>query len=198
MTMGQLVRARSPEDKAGRRQSLIRVAAELFEHSSFDEITMAQVAIKARIAKGTTFLYFPTKEALFLELFEQRLDEWLTVLHDAVSQDERPWPSARLARIIADTLLERPSLARLLPLASTLEANVAAERVAAFRHKLMRRLFGTGSLVESRLGLARAGDGVQLLHYAIAMIIGLRLPVDPAADLRTGLTVLFNGFHRKA
>lgn len=174
------------------------MAAELFEQSSFDEITMADVARRARLAKGTTFLYFATKEALFLELFEQLLGEWLATLHDAVAQDERPWPSARLARIIGDTLLERPSLARLLPLASALEANVEGERVAAFRHKLMRRLFGTGALVEQRLGLARAGDGAQLLHYSIAMIVGLRLPVDPAADLRTGLTVLFNGFHRKA
>ena len=58
----------------------------------------------------------------------------------------------------------------------------------------MRRFFGTGSLIEQRLGLNRPGDGVQLLQFSYALIVGMRGNTE---ELRTVLTVLFNGFHRK-
>ena len=192
--MGQLKRARSTEAKGARRAAILYAARDLFEQSGYDVITMAAVASKARLAKGTVFLYFTTKEALFLDLLEELQAEWLRALHEVVALDDKPGPSARLARVITDSLAERPALPRLMPIAATvLLARVSDKRASEFRHKLLRRFFGIGSLVEQRLGLARAGDGVPLLMFAQAIIVGL-----PAGeDLRTALTVLFNGFHRK-
>ena len=192
--MGQ--RARSIAAKESRRATIVQAARRCFEEAEYDALTMADIAQRAGLAKGTLFLYFPTKEALFLEVLDELLHQWLAALHEAVLQDEKPWPSARLARILTDSLAEQPVLARLLPVGShVLEQNVAPERAAQFRHRLMRRFFGTGALIEQRLGLSRAGDGVQLLLFAHAMIVGLR-PRAPE-DLRTALTVLFNGFHRR-
>ena len=194
MTMGQLKRARSTGAKEARRAVILRTARDLFEKSGYDAITVAEVARRSKLAKGTVFLYFATKEALFLDLFEDMQAEWLRALHEAVALDDKPWPSARLARVITDSLAERPALLRLMPIAATrLLPGVSGPRASEFRHKLLRRFFGIGSLVEQRLGLARAADGVPLLTFAQAMIVGL-----PAGeDLRTALTVLFNGFHRK-
>lgn len=196
MTMGQIKRARSTEDKEARRAAILRVARGLFDERPFDAIGMAEVATKSKLAKGTVFLYFPTKEALFFELLDEMLGEWLGMVHDAVAQDDKPWPSARLARVLSESLAERPALARLLALSpSVLEPRVGAQRLAEFRHKLLRRFFSTGALIEQRLSLAHAADGVTLLTFAHAMIVGLRTEND--TDLRTALTVLFNGFHRK-
>ena len=196
--MGHTTRARSAEDKSSRRQSLLRAARDCFAERDYDAVTIAEVARRARLAKGTVFLYFDTKEALFLDVLDELLHEWLDVLHDAVAQDDRPWPSARLARILTDSLADRPMLARLLPVgAHVLEQHIPAERATQFEHRLLRRFFGTGALIEQRLGLARAGDGVQLLQFARALIVGLKDRVGESADLRTALTVLFNGFHRK-
>jgi hypothetical protein len=81
-----------------------------------------------------------------------------------------------------------------MPIAAlVLIPGVGEQRATEFRYKLLRRFFGIGSLVEQRLDLARAGDGVPLLMFAQAMIVGLAA----GEDLRTALTVLFNGFHRK-
>jgi len=195
VTVSQLKRARSPEAKEGRRAAILAAAHELFDSHSYEDITMAEIARKSRLAKGTMFLYFPTKEALFLSLLEELLWDWLTVLHEAVASDEKPWPSARLSRVMTDSLFERPSLLRLLPLqAGVLEKGVSESRIAEFRRSQLKRFFSIGSLIEQRLGLSHPADGVNVLTFAKAMIAG----VPGHQDLRTALTVLFNGFHRRS
>lgn len=162
---------------------------------------MAEIAREARVAKGTVFLYFVSREALFLDLLDQALDDWLGALHREVARDTRPLAPAALAAVIADSLAARPLLDRLLAVGTgDLERNVPAERVADFTQRLRRRLFATGALVEQRLRLARNGDGVRALQFAYALILGLRqradAPTDFDTDLRASLTILFNGFHR--
>ena len=61
-------RARSVEDKDLRRAQLIAAATQLFADADFDAVTIARVAARAGVAKGTAYLYFATKESLFLEL----------------------------------------------------------------------------------------------------------------------------------
>jgi AcrR family transcriptional regulator len=196
MTMGHSSRARSPKAKEARREVILTAASLLFAQRSYADVTMAEVAKAARLAKGTVFLYFPTREALFLALLGDLLDDWMGELHATVAHEERAMESAELAEVITGALAARPDLVRLLPLAGgQLEAHAPAAQVAEFRHRLLKRFFGTGALVEHRLGLARRGDGVRLLRYAYALIAGFK--PDDDADLRTALTVLFKGFHRR-
>lgn len=196
MTMGQLLRARSTEARAERRAAILAAALRTLEQYGHAGATMDLVARTAKLAKGTLFLYFPTREALFLELLERLMEDWLVALHDAIARDERRWNSAGLAGTMTDTLAARGPLAALLPLSAALEAGVTRERLAEYRRRLLRRMFATGSLVEQRLGLARAADGVLALRYGCAIAQGLDW-VDEPAELRTALTVLLNGFHRK-
>ena len=218
-TMGHQSRARSADAKEARRAAILTAAAALFDRSTYGAVTMANVARRSRLAKGTVFLYFPTKEAVFLDLLDGMLTEWLDALHDAVARDDSRWSAAELARTITDTLTARTALSRLIPLChGVLEKNVDDERLAAFKQRLLRRLFGTGAVIELKLGLSRRGDGVRLLLFAWALIIGFGTQAEPAGaiarvlarpefeplrldfanDLRTALTVLINGFHRKA
>lgn len=141
---------------------------------------MEAVARQARLAKGTVFLYFPTKEALFAEVLEQQLDVWLGALHELVASDDRTWQSSTLADTIVSSFAAQPVLGKL--------------RTREFSRRIMQRTFATGSLIEQRLGLTHPGDGVLLLRLAYAMMTGF----DDYDDVRTGLTILFNGFHRKA
>lgn len=178
--MGQLLRARSPEARAARREAILSSVKRLLEQHEPHELAMEAVARHARLAKGTVFLYFPTKEALLAELLEQQLDLWLGTLHELVASDDRAWQSATLADTIVSSFAAQPVLDRL--------------RTRALSRRAMQRLFGTGSLIEQRLGLTHPGDGVLLLKLSYAMMTGC----DDYDDVRTGLTILFNGFHRKA
>lgn len=50
---------------AARRSVIVAAALDVFAHSGFAAARMEDVAVRAGVAKGTTYLYFPSKEALF-------------------------------------------------------------------------------------------------------------------------------------
>jgi AcrR family transcriptional regulator len=66
----------SEEEKKEREQQILKNAMELFDSSSFSEITMNALARKCNIAKGTLFNYFPTKETLFSRILYNEYSEW--------------------------------------------------------------------------------------------------------------------------
>lgn len=81
------LRARRDADKEARRRELLDAARALFEATSFAEVKMADVAARTGLAKGTVFLYFPTKEALFLALLDDLLAAWFAKLNGRLSDD---------------------------------------------------------------------------------------------------------------
>jgi AcrR family transcriptional regulator len=58
-------RGPSPEKTARTRTAIIQAAMEEFLEAGFAAATMASIARRAGLAKGTPYLYFETKEALF-------------------------------------------------------------------------------------------------------------------------------------
>ncbi len=53
------------------RQQIIRSAAEEFARIGFDQARMENIAERAAIGKGTVYLYFSSKETLFIEMLEE-------------------------------------------------------------------------------------------------------------------------------
>ncbi|TAL23824.1 MAG: TetR/AcrR family transcriptional regulator [Nitrospirae bacterium] len=65
-------RERKKEDT---KLKIINVALRLFQGQSFDVTTMEQIADEADIAKGTLYNYFPVKEAIISEYWQNSVDE---------------------------------------------------------------------------------------------------------------------------
>jgi len=65
---------RRAELKETTRANIVRAALELFQSKGFDRTTTKAIARKARIAEGTVFNYFPTKEDIALYFFQLELD----------------------------------------------------------------------------------------------------------------------------
>jgi AcrR family transcriptional regulator len=65
---------RRAERKAAIRARIVRAALELFQSDGFDRTTTKAIARKARIAEGTVFNYFRTKEDIALHFFGEELD----------------------------------------------------------------------------------------------------------------------------
>ena len=63
-------RARSEEQKALRRQAVLLAAEAYFLDVGYEAFSMAQLAKRAGLVKGTLYLYFKTEE-LFLTLYER-------------------------------------------------------------------------------------------------------------------------------
>lgn len=68
-------RGKRVQNKENTKQAILRAALELFAEQGFYRTTTKAISRKARIAEGTLFNYFQTKEDLALYFFEQELDE---------------------------------------------------------------------------------------------------------------------------
>lgn len=66
-------RGPSPEKTAQTRQTIISAALAEFLEKGFADATMEGVARRAGLAKGTSYRYFPTKEALFSGVVRQEI-----------------------------------------------------------------------------------------------------------------------------
>lgn len=78
-------------DRELKRERLVAVAAQVFATRGYRQATMDEIAQAAGAAKGTLYLYFKDKEALFYAVFE-----WLTAQmlarDSAASREEVPAP----------------------------------------------------------------------------------------------------------
>ncbi|HSP78305.1 MAG TPA: TetR family transcriptional regulator [Myxococcaceae bacterium] len=178
-------RARKEEDKEARRRQLLEAALALYRSTSYEAVKMADVAERAGLAKGTVFLYFPTKEALFLALLEEQLFAWFGRLEATLTEGGGRWTGARVARTVAESLEGEESLTRLLArLQTVLEQNVSAEQVRGFKERLLEAVGRAGALVERRLAFLQPGEGVRFLLHVNALVTGLRQMADMAPVVR--------------
>jgi AcrR family transcriptional regulator len=178
-------RARKEEDKEARRRQLLDAALALYQATSYDEVKMADVAERTQLAKGTVFLYFPTKEALFLALLEEQLFAWFARLEETLAKGEGRWTGARVARTVAESLEGEESLTRLLArLQTVLEQNVTVEQVRGFKERLLEAVVRAGALVEKRLPFLEPGEGVHFFLQVYALVVGLRQMADLAPVAR--------------
>ncbi|MCP3101008.1 TetR family transcriptional regulator [Myxococcus sp. K15C18031901] len=182
-------RALRDEDKEARRRLLLTEALGLYRETSYGAVKMADVAERAGLAKGTVFLYFPTKEALFLALLEDLLFAWLARLEALLGRAaDAPWTGPRLAREVADSLVGEESLTRLLAMLQTvLEQNVTEEQTRRFKERLLEALSRVGARLEALVPFLRPGEGPRLLLHLHALVTGLRQMADVAPVARAVL-----------
>src|ERR1043166_9972983 len=68
-------RPRREQKKESTRQAILQAALALFAQRGFYRTTTKAISQKAKIAEGTLFNYFETKEDLALYFFEQELSD---------------------------------------------------------------------------------------------------------------------------
>jgi AcrR family transcriptional regulator len=178
-------RATSDAQKQQRRAAILAIAQELFAHKPYDAITMSEIAERAGLAKGTIYLYFATKEELFLVIQEQQLAAWFAELNAGLEGLRGAHDTRLVAELFCETLLRRLELTRLLAmLHSTLEQNIDADTALRFKQFLRENIVRTGGLLEQCLPALGPGEGARLLLHAQALVIGLSHLADPAPVVR--------------
>lgn len=70
-------RARTAKEKDLRRESLLMAGLTLLVENRGQLPTVSAIASKAGVAKGTAYIYFQTKESIYMALLEQNLYGWL-------------------------------------------------------------------------------------------------------------------------
>lgn len=181
-------RAMSDEQKQVRRQTILDVALDLFQETSYEAVSMADVARRAGLAKGTLYLYFSTKEMLFLAIQTQMFEAWFDEVDGRLAEIKAAGEHCTVEAfvdLIAGALENRPVMVRLIAILHTiLEQNIDFDTALAFKQMLRARVLETGPLVEACLPFLKAGEGTRLLLQLHALIIGLQHMADPAPVVR--------------
>jgi AcrR family transcriptional regulator len=141
--------------RAARRDQIIAAALTCFARAGYHATTMADVAAQAGVSKGTPYLYFESKEALFLALH----DEWDCGLAERVNAAIAALPAAgrrsprqilhAVAATVAGHVLEETEACRVLMEARALAAHelaiAAAVQAADTRtHEQLGNLIAAG------------------------------------------------------
>jgi TetR/AcrR family fatty acid metabolism transcriptional regulator len=141
--------------RAARREQITAAGLACFARSGYHATTMADVAAQAGVSKGTPYLYFDSKQALFLALHEQwdcgasqRVDAAVAALPEAGQKSPRALLGAVAAAIAAHVQAESETC-RVLMEARALAAHepviAAAVRAADQQmHGQLEELFAAG------------------------------------------------------
>ncbi len=166
-------RAVQAEDKHERHTAILDAAERLLSEAPDRLASMADVADAAGLAKGTVYLYFPSKEELYLALHERNVDAFF---RDVIAKVEAASPVtiADMQGFTARHMIEPPLF---LPLAARcfglMAHSVSPEAALAFKQRMMTRLQRAGAGLERHFPQLGDGGGVALLRRSYALIIGL-------------------------
>ena len=184
-------RARSEESKRDRREDILDAAEAVYEKRGFAAFTVAAVATRAAVAKGTLYLYFRTREELLLAVTDRLLSSWFDEIDRPLSRGATHLSPARVAQLLATGIVRRPLLASLLSLVgSVLEHNIDLAAAMRWKWNLLGRVRITAALLARRLGLSSPEAGARLLVQVIALVVGLAQMASPSPVVREALAPL--------
>ncbi|MDT8448488.1 MAG: TetR family transcriptional regulator [bacterium] len=175
-------RARGTNQKDQRRQEILDCAARLMAQRDYATLSVQLIAQEAGIVKGTLYLYFKTKEELFLSLHLREslnlLELW--ALRIASMED---W--GLLPKVSAELLAEHSLVMKLLVITNQiLEHNITFEKAQEFKWALHRGLLALGGQVEERLGWMKPGQGVGFISHLLFYAMGLWPACDQAPIIK--------------
>jgi AcrR family transcriptional regulator len=169
-----IVRARASreEEKLERRKEILDAAHRLFADRPDGLPSMDELALAAGVAKGTLYLYFPSKEEVLVDLHQRYLHEFFDRL-TGLLESKADFTLEDFLALTRGEVLEHPTRLSLASLAVGLsERNIPPEAALRFKMVLGKRLIDVGE----RLGRAFGLDPEQctrLLNVSYGLILGL-------------------------
>lgn len=176
-------RASDAEQKSLKRQMILDAALGLFEESEGRLATVESIAKEASMAKGTIYLYFKTREEIYMSLLEGFLEEWLDLIGTV---DRKKAPSVEGLVNYMCVFIERK--ASFMKLASIfngiLEKNIDFDTAYACKVNLRERVFAASRYLSNTYPYIDADRAAIMILRSFAMSIGLWQVAEPAPVLK--------------
>ncbi|MEE9252509.1 MAG: TetR/AcrR family transcriptional regulator [Thermodesulfobacteriota bacterium] len=84
---GKIRKSSYVSKRALRRSEILSTSAKLFSLKSYHDVTMEEVARKVGVSKGTIYLYFESKENLYLEILENAFDSLVSLIEVELAKE---------------------------------------------------------------------------------------------------------------
>ena len=173
-----------------RRESILAVARRIYE-AELSIPTVERIAEEAQMAKGTVYLYFQSREEIYLEIAAALLIAWKDDVERGLAglspheSDPEKW-----AALLVRYPLKNPALFQLHSMKPTLEQNSSAEAVQQGMNQTARVLVQGAAILEDLVGQR----GVTLMMQIYAMLAGVwQINVPMLVRLRKEGRPIFRG-----
>ncbi len=178
--------ALSQEERFSRRAALLEAALRLYrEQETFP--TVSNIAKAAGVAKGAVYLWFRSKEEIFLTILEDAFLELIAGLLSIIEcLDPRPeFAPDSFATQYVRLLTEVPDV---VPLSSVfnsmLKENMPIESFSHLDRNVGASLSKAGALLEQRFGCQMRSKGADLLLHTWSLTIGLWIMMDIPDEMK--------------
>jgi AcrR family transcriptional regulator len=169
-------RAMTESAKAEKAKLILDTAYELYKKSTFDEIKMSDIAKAANVSKGTLFIYYSTKEILFMEmLFLEYEKRYLNLENLILSLEMMTYEEFKTLFLSEmESILDQDSvLIRLSAIKNTiLEKNIDYDTAIKASMGLYASLEKIVSLLTERVEYLTVESSFDLLLAQNAIIVG--------------------------
>lgn len=136
----EIKKAKSQQQKLQRTNSILDAAEKLFDDNKGELPSAIEIARQAEVAKGTVYLYFPSKEAIFLTLLERHIQKWLQMTDKLVRQYEQ-MQTPELISYLIQYWLEHKQLGQLYRISdAVLEKNVDDKFFAGYQTRKVNEM----------------------------------------------------------
>lgn len=161
-------RARSAEQREIRRAAILATGREMLAELRVGDLSLNELARRAGLAKSNVLRYFPSREAILLDIYDEEYGDWLDALEAALADAEG---IDGVAEAIARTAAARPILCELGASApGVLEQNISGEVAIAYKRAATAHAVRLGGLVADRIGGLSAGARIGLV---VAVNLGI-------------------------
>lgn len=168
-----MLRAVGVEDKETRRHAILDAAEKLFLRHPDRMASVAEVAAAAKLAKGTVYLYFPSKEEMLLALHERHVAAFFTELV-VLLQGPGPLTFGDIFEVARRHIVRGPGYLDLTSRClSLMDREIPVERALAFKMGVGQALERAGGLLERHFPGLAPGHGVALLCNSYGLLVGL-------------------------
>src|SRR5689334_12907817 len=146
-------RARSDEQRAIRRQTILDTALAMLDEMPVAEVSLNELSRRVGLAKSNVLRYFESREAVLLELLDRALRDWLAEVADELADGvDRGLPAGeraeRFSAGVAHSLARRTVLCDLIGAqAGVLEHNVSTDAVVRFKRSALSGLDAMAELM---------------------------------------------------
>lgn len=161
------------EQTNARRDEIINACAQLYETTSFKDLTLKDVGSATSFTRTSIYNYFQTKEEIFLALLEREYDLWNDDL-TAISEENERLSADEFAARLARSLEKRERLLKIMSMNHyDLESSSRMENLTRFKRAYGKSLQLVARCVEKFFSDMGADEVQNFIYVFFPFMFGI-------------------------
>ncbi len=184
MSAPEFQRARDPEQKAQRRQDLLRAARTLLTRDGLAGVGLSAIAREVGLAKSNVYRYFDSREEILMALLADDAFAWLGEFEREVAPLAGGNDAGQVAAVLARTIAARALTCELIAVvAGVLEHNTSEAAAAEFKAQMLDLSIRIRNAIHAALPAIPIDRVIAFVRYLHALIAGLWPMAHPSPTM---------------